>query len=294
MRVYFLSEQTAALFIGGIYLGLVDGFERSLTLEPKDGLFVEIKPIGGFAPLSFRLDEAFLLDPPAGVKLYYTANGVAVYAYDFFYADQSLKVLKQERLGGALLTLCMQGKLQLNLENETGFHIIQLPESFLTCEFSLRKDGYLLTGNNAFALLSKDGKISVLSEGRIIQSGETLQAEVFFRDSAGHTAVCEWDEGKLISCTLRAQHAPDASTLALALFESVLIGADCTPLLSDDLAQKADDLKEFTGDFKHVILCREKNTAGLVYLRRERIYDLRYFRIETENGKISNVLPLSE
>ena len=78
MRVYFLSEQPAALFIGGIYLGIIDGFERSLTLEPRDELFVEIKPIGGFAPFSFRLDEAFLLDPPAGVKLFYTEHGVAV------------------------------------------------------------------------------------------------------------------------------------------------------------------------------------------------------------------------
>ncbi|MDE6274451.1 MAG: hypothetical protein K2L87_05325 [Clostridiales bacterium] len=292
MRVYFLSEQPAALFIGGIYLGIIDGFERSLTLEPRDELFVEIKPIGGFAPFSFRLDEAFLLDPPAGVKLFYTEHGVAVYACDFCRADQTLKVLKQERLGGALLTLCLQGKLQLNLENETGFHIIPLPESFLLSEFSLRKDGYLLTGEHAFALIAKSGEVTVLSEGRVIESGETLKAEIFFRDSMGHSAICEWKEGKLVSCSLRAVRPPTAATLALALFESALIGADCAPLLSEELQEKARDLKAFLGDFRHVILCGEPDRAGLVFLRRERIYDVRYFKIETENGKVSNISPV--
>lgn len=292
MRVYFLSEKTCGLSIGGVYLGLVDGFERSVELDPADGLLCELKPIGDFLPLCFRLDEDFLFAPPPSFNLYFTEEGVAVYAAQFLRADQSLKVLRQERLGGRLLTLTMQGKLQLTLDGAEGFRLVELPDALAAAEFSFRQDGYLLEAENAFALLSHSGEMLLFSEGKLLQRGEVLEAEVPFHDSLGHTAHCKWREGKLTDCTIRCSGQPTPATFALALFESVLIGADILPFLSESLLPKAASLKQYLGDFRSVVLTDRPEKVGLVYERKKGVYDVRYFSVTVEEGKISNITPI--
>lgn len=290
MRVYFLAERTCALSVNGIYLGMADGFERMTELDPKDGVFCELKPCG-YLPVGFTFDEEFLLSPPPQVRLYYTDGAVAVYGCGFYRADPSLKVLWQERLGNTLLTLCLQGKLQLNLENETGFHIVPLPDDLETCKAVALGKCFLLEGERAFALLARNGEKLVVSEGRVLERGETLKAEIPFHDSMGHTAVCAWTEGKLTDCAVRSAREPNETTFALALFESALIGADCTPFLHSSLAEKASTLREYLGDYCSVVLTNEHDRVGLVYQRKERIYDVRYFRVTVEEGKVSNIKP---
>ncbi len=292
MRVYFLSEKLCSLTVNGMYVGLVDGFERTLELDPKDGLSCSVLPCGGeFLPFGFCLDERFLCSPPPQTELYYTEKGLAIYFCRFLRADQSLRVVRQERLGGTLLTLTVQGKVQLALENETGFHLTELPDEFETCSFSARRDGFLLAGKECFALLSRSGELLLLSAGKVLENGETLKAQVPFRDSMGHTAVCEWREGKLVSSSIRAAGEPVPATFALALFESALIGADVRPFLAEDLAEKADSLKEYLGDYRSVVLTGEADRIGLVYKRKERVFDVRYFTVEIKDGKVSNIKP---
>ncbi len=279
--------------INGMYLGLVDGFERTTELCPCDGLWCAVTPCGGeFQPFGFRFDEDFLLSPPPFVRLYYTEKGVAVYFCRFLRADQSLRVLRQERLAGSLLTLTLQGKLQLALENETGFHLTDLPDRLESSVFSVRREGFLLTADDAFALLSRGGELLLFSEGKVLESRETLDAEVPFHDSLGHTAVCRWRDGALESCSIRAAGTPTPATYALALFESALIGADVRPYLDDALAEKADSLKEYLGDYRSVVLTEDPARVGLVYPRRERVFDVRYFTVESKQGKISNITPV--
>ena len=291
MRVYFLAEQPCALTIGGTYLGLVDGFERSVELSPQDAHFCELAPCG-YQPVRFRLDETFLREPPEHISLYYTEGAVAVYASGFLRADGALHVVWQERLRNDRLTLCVMGRVQLHLENETGFHIIDLPDAFANCGVKALPDGYLLTGEDVFAILMRDGKVAALSDGKVLDAGETVKAEIPFHDSRGHTAVCEWRAGELVSCALRSTREPSAATWALALFESALIGADCTPYLAPALQDKAGSLREFLGDFQSVVLTEEENKVGLAFKRQERVYDVRYFRVETEDGKVKNIIPL--
>lgn len=292
MRVYFLAEKSCALRVNGIHLGLVDGFERSTRIQPSDDVFCELLPADGFLPVRFTFNEAFLLDPPPQIRLYYTENAVAVYACGFLRADQTMRVLWQKRFADSLLTLMSQGKIQLNLQNETGFHLIELPDDFQTCSVKPRAEGFLLETENAFSIIKRDGTILLRSEGRVLEAQETLKAEIPFHDSAGHSAVCEWKNGELISCAIRSAREPTAATFALALFESALIGADVLPFLSPALAEKADSLKEYLGDYRSVVLTAESDKVGLVYTRKERVFDVRYFRIETENGKISNIKPI--
>ena len=291
MRVFFLSEKTCALTIGGAYLGLVDGFERYVELEPSESLFCELKPCGNFLSVRFTLDDDFLLSPPPQVRLYYTENGLGIYVCDFLRADGSMHILWQKRLGGTLMTLAVQGKLQLWLSGNTA-QILDLPDALETCDAEEISDGFLLKSEAAFALISREGKLLVLSEGRVMSEGDCLKAEVPFHDSMGHTAVCEWKKGELVSCSIKTAFEPLEATFALALFESALIGADFEPFLAENLVPKAGALKEFLGDYHSVVLTSERDKVGLVYARRERVFDVRYFRIETENKKICNIRPI--
>lgn len=288
MQVIFLAEKPCALTVNGAYFGMADGFERRAELDVKDGLFCEFLP-SGYLPVGFRLDEAFLLSPPPQIDLYFVKSGVAIYCHNFVRSDPTLTVLWQERLGENLLTLCMQGRLQLNLENRTGFHIIPLPEEFETCKPCLAGGEILLEGKNCFAVLSPEGKLLLLTEGEISERGETLKAEIPFFDSMGHTAVIERKGGKLISCSIRSRFAPTERTFALALFESALIGADVTPFLADNLKEKAGSLKKFLGKYTSVVLTDDPTLTGLVFERKPRVFDVRYFRVTLEDGKIANI-----
>lgn len=288
MRVYFLAETPCMLFINGLPLGSVDGFERSAEINPDDGVFCEYKS-AEYLPVGFRLDQQFLLSPPPQIKLYYVHDGVAVYACDLLRTDQSLKVLLQERFGATRLTLLRQGKIQLDFSD--GFHVklLDLPPSLEHAKAYMVGREYLIEADNAFALVSHEGELLTVSEGHVLEKDPLLKAEIPFHDSCGHTAVCVWEAGKLKECKLRAKTPPTEQTLALALFEGVLIGADVTELLCDELKEKAPDLRDFLGRYLSVVPTQDQAVAGLVYRRKERIYDVRYFRIETSDGKITNL-----
>ena len=77
MRVIFLAEKPCALTVNAAFLGTVDGFERSAEINPGDGVFCELLPVG-YAPVRFRFDENFLRSPPEQVNLYFIRGGVAV------------------------------------------------------------------------------------------------------------------------------------------------------------------------------------------------------------------------
>ncbi len=292
MRVIFLAEKPSALTLNGAYCGLIDLFERSVELDPDDGIFAEVAPAGGFLPVRFVIDNDFLLSPPPQIELYYFGGSVAVYARHFLRADQSLKVLWQKRFQNTLLTLCLQGKLQLNVENGNDFHIADLPDALEKSAARACGEDFLIEGETAFALIGKDGTVRLFSEGKILSEEQgVLQAEVPFRDALGHTALCEWQNGTLISCKIRRAEEATEATFALALFESALIGADCAPFLAPELAEKAEGLREYLGNYRSVVLTAERNKIGLVYERKERVFDVRYFTVQTENGKIRNIIP---
>ena len=292
MRVFFLSDRPCVLSINGLFLGSVDGHERSVELDPEDAVFCELQ-CPAYRSVCFRFDEAFLLSPPAHVQLYYTRTGVAVYVSDFLRENSALRPVWQKKLLGTLCTLYVQGSVQLSLENELGFHIVNLPDAFEQCEVSVAGNHLLLETQNAFCLIDRSGTISVHSDGTVTARGHTMSAEVPFHDSLRHTALCTWEDGKLVDCRIRTAAQPSPATYALALFESVLIGADVAPYLAENLLSKADALPEFLGKFCSVVLTERVDEVGLVYTRSERVFDVRYYRVAlSAEGKITNILPI--
>lgn len=292
MRVYFLAEKTSALFLNGIYLGMIDLFERATEMDPADRIWAEICPAGDFLPVRFCFDEQFLLCPPKQVRLYFDRERLIVRVGGFLRSDCALRVLSQGREEDTLYTLCLQGKLQLNTENERGYHITDLPDAMEQSSVKGFHGCLLLQSENAFGLVDRDGTLLLSSEGRILSAEETLKAEIPFHDCMGHTAVCEWElPFRLSACSVRSAREPTAATRALALFESALIGADCTPFLHPSLKDKAGDLRGFLGDFLSVVLSDKTDEVGLVFSVRERVFEVRHFRVDTEDGLISNIMP---
>lgn len=293
MRVYFLAEKTSALRLNGVHVGIVDLFERSIELSVSDGVCVEIAPHGAYLPVRFALDEAFLLSPPEQVRLYFSQDYVAIYVCGFLRADQSMRTLWQTKINGATLTLFLQGKLQLSVQTERGFHLVTLPDELEKSIAEACGEYLLLRAENAFALLSREGELLVCNEGTVLHSGDILKAEVPFHDCMGRTAICEWKGEVLQSCTIRSRQDATPSTFALALFESAIIGADCTPFLHPSIREKAGSLLDFLGKYHSVVLTEQQDTVGLVYLRKERIFDVRYFTVALTDGLISNVTPVN-
>lgn len=288
MRVYFLSEKAGVLFLNGIALGAVDLFERVCEIDPKDGIFCEVKA-AGYTDVSFVFNEAFLLDPPPQIKLYYTEGALAVYACDFIRSDPSMKVLAQERFSDCRLTLFLQGKLQLEYSRGANFKLIPLPDYLENGKIFRIGHEFLIEAEEGFALLSAEGNFITASRGKVIEKDYALTAEIAFGDSTGHTALCKWENGAMTSCTIRTRRDPNEATFALALFESALIGADFAQYLCDALQEKAGAFKEFLGNYTSVVLSDVPSRVGLVYPRKERIFDVRYFTVTVQDGKITNV-----
>ena len=166
MRIFFCAEQTCAFFVNGMYLGAVDSFERSVEIDPADGVFCELKA-PAYAPVRFCLDEDFLFSPPESVELFFFGGAAGVHIKDFVRADPSLRVVWQQRIAGSLLTLCVQGRVLLNLESAQGFFQIPLPFSFEECAVTRAGALFLLESPSAFAVIGEDGAVRVLSDGKI-------------------------------------------------------------------------------------------------------------------------------
>ena len=82
---------------------------------------------------------------------------------------------------------------------------------------------------------------------------------------------------------------PQDGLIAYAFFESVLIGANYEQMLSSELAEKASELSAFLGDFVAVVPTEDTRVCGLVRKKKERLFDLSYYAVEIQNGKICDI-----
>lgn len=292
MRVYFLTETPCTLTANGAYLGTTDLFERSASLDPAQEIALEFSPFGDYLPVRVLFGEAFLFEPPPHCNLYFLPDGVAVYVNGFLRADCALHVLWQKRVSDTLLTLYLQGALQLNVENGSGFHVLTLPDRLLDCTVRETDEGFLLENDGAFALVDKEGKLLLSEEGRVVSVEGGITALLPYRDALRHSALCTFQKGIPVKRSVRVEGEVTEATVSLALFESVLCGADPTPYLHPELTEKAGALREFLGAFTSVVLTNERDKIGLCYPRKPRVFDVRYFRAEKKDGKISNLIPL--
>ena len=302
MKVYFLSSRPCALTLNDAYFGLTDRFERFAEISLKDNVFVRFSPENA-QPISFFLNETVRQSPPAGCEVYLMPNAIAIYARDFPPSDLTLKILAQKRFEKSLVTLFYQGELQLSIQTEKGFFILTLPPTFEKSELLFESGLFLLKAPNMIAVYTMAGE-RVLMENVLsckIEAG-VLYATLPLSDSLGRVADCAWEMSEqgvtrtkctlLQSRTKSGENDPEtlrAELLPFAFFESILLGADCTSLLSDDLAPQADKLKGYLGDFCSVTLTDNPSVCGLVYKKAEQLFEIVNFSVTIENGKIKDI-----
>lgn len=302
MKVYFLSSRPCALTLNDAYFGLTDRFERFAEISVKDNVFVRFTPENA-QPIGFFLNESMRHTPPAGCEIYLLENAIAIYAKSFPPSDLTLKILAQKRFEKSLVTLFYQGELQLSIQTEKGFFISTLPPTFEKSELLFESGLFLLKAPNMIAVYTMAGE-RVLMENVLsckIEAG-VLYATLPLSDSLGRVADCAWEMSEQgvtrTKCTLLQSRTKDgendpetlrAELLPFAFFESILLGADCTSLLSDDLAPQADKLKGYLGDFCSVTLTDDPSVCGLVYKKAERLFEIVNFSVTIENGKIKDI-----
>ncbi len=297
MKIYFLSSRPCALTVNGAYFGITDRFEKFAEVSPKDNLFAEFLPEGAL-PVRFFINEALRFSPPEGCEVYLVKDGIAVYAKHFPPSDFSFRPILQERFENALATVFRQGELHFTLERDGKLFTSTLPPTFTPKRLLSERGVFLVEGENQIAVFDENAKPLLLETvlSFSLENGE-LRATLPLSDRLNRRAECVFaiDNGTLerSSYVLKQGEREDADILSellpYAFFESVLIGANFEDFLSDELRVKSNSLRSFLGDFVAVTLTPDPNEVGLVYKKAERLFEVRYFRVETENGKITDV-----
>ncbi len=293
MKVYFLSELPAALYVGGAYFGRVSSFERFAEISLQDGMPVRFDA-QGMQPLQFFLSGDLLLSPPNGVDVYRLSGGIALYAHGYSPVDTALVPIAQARNGERLATVYRQGNLQVAWNTPDGFFNATLPPSFCECELFFEGEFLIAKSPSEIAVFSKNGERILLERYLFAewQDGE-LSLTLPLSDHLRRTAKCRYrflgDSAELLSYALQQGEGNFDGLLAYAFLESVRIGADFTEFLCEELSANAAAVREFLGNFLYVLPTAEPTECLLVYKKAERLFDVRKFVVTVADGKITDV-----
>ncbi|MDE6597830.1 MAG: hypothetical protein K2K60_04240 [Clostridia bacterium] len=307
MRVYFLSYVPAVLKLNGLYVGSIDAFERHIELDPDDRVLAEIVPGDNLQPVNFFLDEKFFTEPPDFADVYLMDGDALIYTREYERKDVKLNVIFQTRFRGNLITLFSQGGVYLSAEGAE-YSLTPLPLSFMQCraeEKQLAGRAVLaLYGGNRIAIISESAKLIFLNAVESAEFGSDLKITAAFETCTAAKAECVYSyDGQslsLVNSRTIETRQPEDGILHFAFFESVLCRGDYENYLDDSLKPRASDLISYLKDFVSVTVPTEKfyavhgdiPAAGLVYPKSKNLFEVKYFKIELNNGKISNISPI--
>lgn len=306
MRIYFLSERTAALKLNGAYLGVIDSFERFVDLGNDEKILAEVVPDGDALPLSFFIDDKLFNAPPDFLDVYLCGGDAVIYVSRFERRTRELKVVAQTGFRGGQYTLFLtDGRVYLNCERGTDCSLHELPrccENATLTESNIGGFPVLLVGGAGYlAIISEDGRRIFFNPAESWNCGDKLTVTVNFNTCAGCRAVCTFGyDGKemtLEGSRTEERVPPGEDVLHFAFFESVLTRGNFAAYLSDELKKSAAALPEFLGGFVDVSIPYSKfydvhgdiKAAGLVYPQSKNLFTVKYFAVDIENGKITNV-----
>ena len=306
MRIYFLSERTAALKLNGAYMGVIDSFERFVDVESGTKILAEVVPDGDALPLSFFIEDALFTSPPDFLDVYLCGGDAVIYVSRFESRTRGLKVVAQTYFCGGQYTLFLtDGRVYLNCERGDNCTLHELPRCCENASLSEDKiDRFpvlLVNGARYVAIISEDGRRVFYNPAESWQCGDKLTVTVNFNTCAGCKAVCTfgYDGAQMTLEGSRTEERvpPAEEVLHFAFFESVLTRGNFTKYLCDDLKKSAAALPEFLGEFVDVSIPYKKfydvhgdiKAAGLVYPQSKNLFTVKYFAVDIENGKITNI-----
>lgn len=301
-----MSERTAALKLNGAYLGVIDSFERFVDVDGGGKILAEVVPDGDALPLSFFIEDALFAAPPDFLDVYLCGGDAVIYVSRFERRTRELKVVAQTGFRGGQYTLFLtDGRVYLNCERGTNCSLHELPrccENATLSESNIGGYPVLLVGGAGYlAIISEDGRRVFFNPAESWQCGDKLTVTVNFNTCAGCRAVCTFGydgrEMKLEGSRTEERVPPADDVLHFAFFESVLTRGNFAKYLCDDLKENAAALPGFLGGFVDVSVPYKKffdvhgdiRAAGLVYPQSKNLFTVKYFAVDIENGKITNI-----
>lgn len=307
MRIYFLSYKPAILKLNGLYVGGIDSFEKHVEMDLADSVLAEIVPGENLQPVNFFINEKLLQSPPPFLDVYLMSGETLLYVREYGNKGLKLEVIAQTRFCGNLITLFSQGGVFLSIEGEK-YDLIPLPARFERAKFEEKTLAGMpvlaIWGGNMLLLISNRGKRIFMNEVESAEFSNVLEVCASFETCTAAKVLCSfgYDGEKLTLTTSKTVETrpPEKNILHFAFFESVLTCADYSAYLCDGLKEKASALKDYLGGFVSVTVPTEKfysehgdiRAAGLVYPKAENLFEVKYFAVDIEDGKISNIFPV--
>lgn len=294
--------------MNGTYVGIIDLFERRIELDGGSKTLAEVVPGDNTQPLNFFLCDEFFTDPPDFADVYLMGGDALVYIKRFGRKDGAVKVVRQSRFAGNLITLFSQGGMQLSCEGES-FELYDLDDAFAQpTQFSEGQVGgypvFIIAAKGCLCVISERGKRVFYNSAESFTCGDMLEITVNFHTCAGAVAKCSFGydgENMTLSDSKTEEQFPPAAEVAhFAFFESVLTRGDYAKYLGDGLKDKAALLPEYLGEFIDVTVPPSKfyaehgdcTAAGLVYARGKNVFEVKYYAVEMSGGKIENIMEI--
>lgn len=294
MKIYFLSDKACALRLSGLYFGQVDNFERFAQINLADRIFVEFIPENAL-PITFFLTDEILYAPPRGCDVYILRDALILHARSFPPVDFSLRVIEQIQAENCTATLFSQGEVSLSVQTDKNFFIATLPPSFCHAKLFFEQNFLFVKSEKQLAVFNQSCE-RLFMEAVLSYTFDNgvLTALLPLQETLGRTAECRYvltETGcERIECSLSAPRGERCAELfAFAFFESLLIGADLSEFLCDDMQSKLQDVRAFLGGFTAVLPAEEENCCVLFYKKQEGLFEGKYFTLSIKDGKIFDI-----
>ena len=307
MRIYFLSYKPAILKLNGLYVGGIDLFERHVEIDLNDSVLAEIVPGENLQPVNFFINERLLFEPPAFLDVYLMSGEALIYVREYGNKGISLNVIAQTRFCGNLITVFSQGGAYLSIEG-SDYTLLPLPARFLNARLEEKQlAGYpvlAIWGGNMLQIINNNGKRIFMNEVEKAEFSDVLEITAAFETCTAAKAECKYGyDGEtltLISSKTVETRPPEKNILHFAFFESVLTCGDYPAYMCEELKNRAGALKDYLGEFVSVTVPTEKfyaehegvRAAGLVYPKGKNLFEVKYFAVDLDGDKISNVYPV--
>lgn len=307
MRIYFLSYKPAILKLNGLYVGTIDLFERRIDVDLSDSILAEIVPDENLQSVNFFINEKLLFNPPPYLDVYLLSCEALIFVREYGNKSANISVVSQTRFCGNLITLFTQGGVYLSVEG-ADYSLKTLPQKFAAARFEEKTLNGMpvlaVRSGNALLILNDRGKRIFMNEAESAEFSDVLKITAEFETCTAAKAECAYSyDGEkltLVSSKTVETRPPEKNILHFAFFESVLTRGNFSAYLCDGLKEKAEVLQEYLGEFVSVTVPTESfyaehgdmRAAGLVYPKAENLFEVRYFAVELQDGKISNVFPV--
>jgi len=291
--------------VGGAYFSKIG---KSVSGVAIDGapLIEVLFPNGNCANLNFILDEDFLSSPPPFATVCDISNGYLVNLIGKKNRE-GFCLYRQKRVGNTLVTVFNDSGAKISFDSDKKAAIESVDFEFSSVDISP-----LNISNRTFLSVAFIGERTLLNvyddEYKTVFSRVCDEYSLRFglttterlKDIAGHKVFTEWEteNGEFLERKREVTNEKDVNLFSLpdrikpfAFLEELLVGGNYADLLTEELKEKAEDVKAFFGDFIGVTTppqFKEGSDVGVVYKTGERTYRVDYATFTLENGKIAN------